>query len=271
MTRGTDEVTAMPVTVSSMSRPSRSSSWVSSRACSSAVRTSTVDSRQWWARPTGSVPSRGTDSSTGRRRVVGEQPDDGLGVPHVDGEQHGGPFLGGAALGAAVRCRLSAQVEAEVEHRGRVGEGTGRQQVGTGGGQGRGRLEGDPAGHLDQGVRTRRPAPRRRPRPPGPGPCCRAGRRWRRRPPPRPPGPSRSHSTSTIRPGHWRRARATASAMVAPPRWLSLTSTASDRLPRWLTPPPARTAAFSSARSPGWSCGCRAPGWPGWPPGTAST
>ena len=30
-----------------------------------------------------------------------------------------------------------------------------------------------------------------------------------------------------------------------------MTRTASDRLPRWLCPPPARTAAFSSARSPG--------------------
>ena len=61
----------------------------------------------------------------------------------------------------------------------------------------------------------------------------------------------RSHSTSTIRPGHHRRARATASAMPRPPRWLSFTSTASDRLARWFQPPPARTAAFSRARSPG--------------------
>src|SRR5579875_2871570 len=61
----------------------------------------------------------------------------------------------------------------------------------------------------------------------------------------------RSHSTSTIRPGHRRRAAATASAMLAWPRWLSFTSTPSERLPRWLAPPPARTAAFSRARSPG--------------------
>ena len=34
-------------------------------------------------------------------------------------------------------------------------------------------------------------------------------------------------------------------------RWLSLSITQSDRLPRWFDPPPARTAAFSSDRSPG--------------------
>ena len=49
----------------------------------------------------------------------------------------------------------------------------------------------------------------------------------------------------------------------APARWLSLTSTQSDRLPRWLRPPPARTAAFSSARRPGRaSCGCPRPAPP---------
>ena len=61
----------------------------------------------------------------------------------------------------------------------------------------------------------------------------------------------RSHSTSTIRPGHRARARATAWAMPMPARWLSFTSTPSERLPRWFVPPPARTAAFSRARRPG--------------------
>ena len=60
-----------------------------------------------------------------------------------------------------------------------------------------------------------------------------------------------SHSTSTVRPGQCSRARSTASSMVMPVRWLSFTITKSDRLPRWLAPPPARTAAFSSARNPG--------------------
>ena len=36
-----------------------------------------------------------------------------------------------------------------------------------------------------------------------------------------------------------------------PARWLSFTRTMSDSEPRWLAPPPARTAAFSRARSPG--------------------
>ena len=39
--------------------------------------------------------------------------------------------------------------------------------------------------------------------------------------------------------------------MLVPARWLSLTSTASERPTRWLVPPPARTAAFSSWRKPG--------------------
>ena len=39
--------------------------------------------------------------------------------------------------------------------------------------------------------------------------------------------------------------------MPRPARWLSLISTASESESRWLNPPPARTAAFSSARSPG--------------------
>ena len=39
--------------------------------------------------------------------------------------------------------------------------------------------------------------------------------------------------------------------MPSRPRWLSFTSTISDSDPRWFTPPPARTAAFSSARRPG--------------------
>ena len=74
-------------------------------------------------------------------------------------------------------------------------------------------------------------SPRRRsPRRPG-----RGGRT-----PPPPPGPA-----------SWPGPGATASVIVRPARWLSLTSTKSDSEPRWLTPPPARTAAFSSARSPG--------------------
>ena len=45
-----------------------------------------------------------------------------------------------------------------------------------------------------------------------------------------------------------RRPRATPPAATT---WLSLTSAASDSDIRWLTPPPQRTAYFSSARSPG--------------------
>ena len=62
---------------------------------------------------------------------------------------------------------------------------------------------------------------------------------------------ARSHSTSTVRPGQRACARRTASVMPRPARWLSLTSTNSESVPRWFTPPPARTAAFSTARRPG--------------------
>ena len=92
VTRGTDEVTAMPVTTSATSMPSRSSSCDSSSACSSGVRSSTVDSRQWCDRPAGSggtggarrLPGGGSSSVAGA-----EEPDHRLGVPHVDGQQHG--------------------------------------------------------------------------------------------------------------------------------------------------------------------------------------
>ncbi len=62
-----------------------------------------------------------------------------------------------------------------------------------------------------------------------------------------------AHSTSTGTPS---RAPSTASraATATPPAsvaWFSLTRIASSRPPRWLTPPPMRTASFSSARSPG--------------------
>jgi hypothetical protein len=46
VTEGEDELTAMPVTVVAMSRPSRSNSWVRRTACSSGVREGTVESRQ---------------------------------------------------------------------------------------------------------------------------------------------------------------------------------------------------------------------------------
>ena len=88
-------------------------------------------------------------------------------------------------------------------------------------------------------ARPPRRAPARWHGPPEPGsmlsssrasaPACAASATWS----------SVSHSICTTRPGHSARARATASVMVTPARWLSLTSTASDRLDRWLTPPPA--------------------------------
>ena len=70
VTRGTDDVTAMPVTTSSTSMPSRLSSCDSNRACSSGVRSATVDNRQWWVRPAGSGGTGGAGRlpAGGRRR-----------------------------------------------------------------------------------------------------------------------------------------------------------------------------------------------------------
>ena len=184
-----------------------------------------------------------------QRRAFGRgqrvQPDDRLGVPDVDGEQH--PLRSSPRSVTSRRSRPRSRTGAEwvrAPDRDQVHAG---RRVGRRGVAGR---------------RRPRPRPGRRPRRPsgrasaaqardllgrhvveqhrgGPGPAGLAT--WS----------GRSHSTSTIRPGHIDRARCTASVIAEPARWLSLTSTASERLARWLWPPPARTAAFSRARSPG--------------------
>ena len=129
------------------------------------------------------------------------------------------------------------QVEPEVEHRGRVGQRADRDPVRPGGGVGADGGQRHAAGHLGEDrARTRPGGPPRSPRPPVPGsmlssstasaPARAASATWS----------SVSHSISTIRPGHSARARRTASAMLVPARWLSLTSTASDRPARWLVP-----------------------------------
>ena len=132
-----------------------------------------------------------------------------------------------------------------------MGEGPHRDEVGTGRGHHGGARRGPPRPTPPPGRRCPPPAPGPRTRPPARGPCCPASPRWPRRPPPRPPGRPGRTPPRPSGPATSRRARATASVMETPPRWLSLTSTASERLPRWLCPPPARTAAFSNARRPG--------------------
>ncbi len=87
-TVGTDEQMAIALTTLRRSRPSRSSSWVRTMACSSGVRSGTVDRRQWKARPRSSV-ARAKPSASGASGCGGpNRPDDGLGVADVDGEQH---------------------------------------------------------------------------------------------------------------------------------------------------------------------------------------
>ncbi len=185
--------------------------------------------------PVGRDATPGGGSSPGAGR---EQADDGFGVAHVDGQ--------------AARSAL-LEVETEIEDGGRMGDRPDRDQVGPGRRVERRAVEGDTARHLDQDTGSVGPGPHgaARTTPPRRVSCCRGGRRRLRRRGPRPPGrrghtpPPPSDRATTAR------ARATASAMLRPPRWLSFTSTASDRLPRWLWAPPARTAAFSSARRPG--------------------
>ena len=231
-----------------MSSPLRSSSWVSSRACSSAVRTSTVDSRQWWARPAGSVPSRGTDSSTGaagssanrpttvsvfptsmassmaflsrgwRRSATGQSrrssPRSSTGAEWVraPADSRSAPAAARAGRGGEGRRRptprSAASTPAARTRATRLGHLVGAHVVE----HDHGGTGGHRLVHLVEAVALHLDhAARATGAGPGPPP-----RRW------------------------WR-----------PPRWLSLTSTASDRLPRWLWPPPARTAAFSRARRPG--------------------
>ena len=182
-----------------------------------------------------------TGPSARRGAVVGlVEPDDGLGVAGVDDEEHGTFLFSGGS-----------DVEADVEHRRGVGQAAHGDAVDPRGGVGRDDVERDPTRDLEQrapgrvgAMPPRRPAPRR-------GSCCRAGGHRLRRAAPRATWSRRSHSTCTVRAGQSARARATASVIPNRAMWLSLSSTQSDRLPRWLAPPPARTAAFSRLRSPG--------------------
>ena len=94
--------------------------------------------------------------------------------------------------------------------------------------------------------RRRRAAARR--------PCCpAAAAALRRRAPRRSPAALRT-STSSVPASSGAAARARATACAMPPAaamWFSLIRIASYRPARWLLAPPAATAAFSSARSPG--------------------
>ena len=139
----------MPVTELAMSRPSRSSSWVSRTACSSGVRVGTVDSRQWWVRPRGasgsfSVPmptptlSSGSSAASASSRRV--QPDDRLGVPHIDGQQHVSP----------PRCRRQMRSSPRSSDGGRMGQRPDRDPVRPGRGIVADRLQRDATGDLGQ-------------------------------------------------------------------------------------------------------------------------
>ena len=138
---------------------------------------------------------------------------------------------------------------------------------------------GDSAGVREASARRRPPARAAGPASRAPPPrvlrrrrSCRAAPAPRRRRAPRRAASSVSTSTSHGRSGAAapdggeRRGRPTPAAAT----WLSLISTASPRPMRWLTPPPQRTAYFSSsAQARASSCGCRGCG--AGVPATAST
>ena len=156
------------------------------------------------------------------------------------------------------RCRVPSphvrpdEVEPEVEHGGRVGQRPDRDAVRPGRGVGADGVQGDAAGDLgEDAVPARRGGPRRWPRPRSPGSMLSSSTASAPARAASATCSSASHSISTRARATAARARATASVMLVPARWLSLTSTASERPTRWLVPPPARTAAFSRRRRPG--------------------
>ena len=161
-----------------------------------------------------------------------------MGVADVDGEQHAGRSPHAGRMRCRGRCRrfrVRQGADGEVVDPG-LGDLAGIVQA-----QPAARLDLRPAGHRlhraahagDRHVVEQHEVPRRRRRPRGPP------RRGRPRPRPAPRGNAP------------RTARNAAATPPAATTWLSLTIAASDSDIRWLTPPPHRTAYFSSARSPG--------------------
>ena len=138
---------------------------------------------------------------------------------------------------AARPCRpVQIEIEPEVEHRGRVRQRADRDAVRARRGVGADGGERHAARHLGQDRARARPgAPRRWPRTTGPGVhvveqhgvgpgAGRLGHLVERR---RTRSPPSAPATAS-------RARPTASVMLVPARWLSLTRTASDSPARWL-------------------------------------
>ena len=179
----------------------------------------------------GGAPLVGGDPPVGDDLAVGEQPEHGVAVADVGREQRHGQRL--------------LEVHAEVEDPHRVGERADRDEVDPGLGDLARPLEGEPAGGLERG------APGGDPHRLGhrravhvveqdrSQPASSSSRSW-----------SRSvTSTSTRSSGYAARtARYAGTTPPAATTWLSLTIAMSERLNRWLTPPPQRTAYFCRAR-----------------------
>ena len=236
---GTEELTAIPVTAPTSS-PSRSSSWVSTTACSSGVRDGSVESRQWCASP----------------RVAVRSPlSGGRAVAWRPARRARRPSRCSRRRSRAASGHHRLQVETEVERAHAVGERPPLLTASTPAAAYAGALSTVmPPGGLDEDLAAARArtlddarrdergrhvveqhgvgARRRRA-----SSTCAGGRRTR-------PGRTRP---GHARPGPRHRLGDRRGRRGGCPSAGS-TRTSDER---WLRPPPARTAAFSSARSPG--------------------
>ena len=146
----------MPETDVEMSRPSRSSSWVRSTACSSGVRLGTVERRQWWVRPRGAVGSCSVPMPTPTLSSGGgtwPSPSAAYSPITVSVLPTSMTSSTASLLRPCVSLRPGLgpdQVEPEIEHRGRVGQRADRDPVRSGGRVGPDGGQRHAAGHLGQ-------------------------------------------------------------------------------------------------------------------------
>ena len=242
-----------------MSRPSRSSSWVSSTACSSGVRVGTVERRQWWIRPAARSVALGPDADADARldpapcpSSAREEPDDGLGVADVDGEQH-------QSLTVPRPDRSSPRSSTGAEWV----SAPDRDEVGAGRGVGRRPCRGSRRRTPRRGSGTGAPrwAARTAAATLGGRHVVEQHQRRRRRRAASVTWSSVSHSTSTMpaRPAALGRG-ATASVMAMPAEVVVLDEHGVGERARWLVAAAgAHRRLLEGPQARAWSCGCRGP------------
>src|SRR5688572_25125761 len=126
VTLGTTDEMAIPVICCSVGvTPCQPRNWRRRRASSSDVRSATVTIRQWSMRSNSLLSGSGGPK---RPATVWVLP---------------------TSMASSICVTVLFEVEADVEHRRRVGEGTDGDEIGSGGGVGDHALEGDSARHLD--------------------------------------------------------------------------------------------------------------------------